>query len=339
MNGGLLVRALRDPASLGPDTDWSGLVSAARAEQLAGTLAMRMAGCDVPPRVAAIFASARRDAAYARTQALWEAEMARRALADLDVPVVLLKGTAFYAADLDACAGRSVGDLDILVPRADIERVEQALLAAGWERLKPADGYDDQYYRQWMHEIAPLIHRTRDRMIDVHHTILPLTARPTPDAESLIADSVELESGLRILAPADIIVHAAAHLIADGDLAGGLRNLWDIDRLLRQFAAADPAFWTTLEERAVRHQLRGAVRRAVRLSHQLYATPVPDGWRAWRPADALFRARLLARNAWGQERRKLLRFAFYVRSHWLRMPPLMLARHLWTKARRGRQPG
>ena len=51
-------------------------------------------------------------------------------------------------------------------------------------------------------------------------------------------------------------------------------------------------------------------------------------------ADRLFRARLLARNAWGQEKRKGLRFAFYVRSHWLRMPPLMLARHLWTKARR-----
>ena len=45
-------------------------------------------------------------------------------------------------------------------------------------------------------------------------------------------------------------------------------------------------------------------------------------------ADRLFRARLLARNGWGQEERKGLRFAFYVRSHWLRMPPLMLARHL-----------
>ena len=50
--------------------------------------------------------------------------------------------------------------------------------------------------------------------------------------------------------------------------------------------------------------------------------------------DRLFQARLLARNGWGQEKRKALRFAFYVRSHWLRMPPLMLARHLWIKATR-----
>ena len=45
-----------------------------------------------------------------------------------------------------------------------------------------SDPYDDAYYRRWMHELPPLIHRERDRMIDVHHTILPLTARITPDA-------------------------------------------------------------------------------------------------------------------------------------------------------------
>jgi hypothetical protein len=41
----------------------------------------------------------------------------------------------------------------------------------------------------------------------------------------------------------------------------------------------------------------------------------------------------MARNGWGQPVRPVLRFAFYVRSHWLRMPPLMLARHLLIKAR------
>jgi hypothetical protein len=332
MNATLLVRALRDPASVA-DCDWPGLISAARAEQLIGSLAFRMEGQPVPARVEAVFEAARRDAAYSRTQALWEAEMARRALAPLGVPVILMKGTAFHAANLEACIGRSVGDLDIMVPRASLDSVEAALIHAGWERMKEAQGYDDTYYRRWMHELPPLIHRTRDRMIDVHHTILPLTARPTPDAEALIADSVALENGLRILSPADIIVHAAAHLFADGDLAGGLRNLWDIDRLLREFAAADPDFWDRLDTRAAHHELQRAVRRAARLASDLYGTPVPDGWRARSVADPLFKARMLARNGWGQEKRKALRFAFYVRSHWLRMPPLMLARHLWKKAR------
>jgi hypothetical protein len=329
----LLVSALRDPAAIHA-CDWAGLVSAARAEQLIGSLAFRMEGRPVPPRIAAIFEDARRDAAHVRTQALWEAEMARRALAPLGVPVILMKGTAFHAAKLDASIGRSVGDLDIMVPRAVLEAVEAALLEAGWEHVKDIEGYDDGYYRRWMHELPPLIHRTRDRMIDVHHTILPLTARPRPDAEAMIAASVTLDNGLRILCPADIIIHAAAHLFADGDLAGGLRNLWDIDRLLREFAVA-PDFWRTLGERAHLHQLSGPVARALRLAARLYATPV-DPKVAGRPrlTDLLFEARLLARNSWGQEKKKALRFAFYIRGHWLRMPPLMLARHLWIKATR-----
>jgi len=325
----LLVRALRDPGAIG-ECDWPGLVSAARAEQLIGSLAFRMEGRKVPERIEALFEAARRDSAQVRTQALWEAEMCRRALAPLGIPVVLMKGTAFHAAGLEASIGRSVGDLDILVPRDRLAAVEAALVEAGWEHVKPTDGYDDSYYRRWMHELPPLIHKDRDRMIDVHHTILPLTARPRPDAAALIADSVLLENGLRILSPADIIVHAAAHLFADGDLAGGLRNLWDIDRLLREFDSPD--FRRRLEERARLHQLAGPVARALRLSHRLYGTPAAAGRLTL--ADRLFEARLLARNGWGQERRKLLRFAFYLRGHWLRMPPPMLARHLWIKATR-----
>ena len=328
----LLVVALRDPASvggLGPE-DWTSLLTAARAERLLGTLAHRVDARIAPPSVARILADARAGAAEERRAALWEAEMARRALAPLGIPVVLLKGTAFAAAGLDAGQGRSIGDLDILVPREVLGEAEQALRAAGWEWVKE-DAYDDSYYRRWMHELPPLIHRERDRMIDVHHTILPPTAQPTPDAAALLADAVPLGNGLSVLSNEDIIVHAAAHLFADGDLSGGLRNLWDIDRLLREFDTGD--FWRRLRERAERHQLLPAVSRALRLARDIYGTPVPQGW-GGRLSDRLYIRRLLVRDGWGRQGYLLTRLAFYVRSHWLRMPPLMLAKHLWTKAMR-----
>lgn len=305
--------------------DWTGVLSVARAEQLLGTLAHRVDGLALPERVAAIMADARESAAHERRTALWEAEMARRALAPLGVPVVLLKGTAYAAAGLAAGQGRSIGDLDLLVPRAALTAVEAALLDAGWEWVKP-DGYDDAYYRRWMHELPPLVHAERDRMADVHHTILPPTARPTPDAAALIADALPLGHGLSVLAPADMIVHAAAHLFADGDLSGGLRNLWDIDRLCREFGAGPD-----LIDRAAHHRLVPAVTRARRLAHDLYATPVDGIDLRLSPADRLFRRRLLARDGWGRETKLVTRAGFYIRSHWLRMPPLMLARHLWTK--------
>ncbi|MEA3016065.1 MAG: hypothetical protein QOI38_787 [Sphingomonadales bacterium] len=333
----LLARILAEPAAaraLNPD-QWTPLVTAARAESLLGSLAFRLEGePGLPRKVADILEDARRDSEQARTQALWEAEMARRALAATGVPMILLKGTAIVAAGLDAGRGRSIGDLDILVPRDRLDDVQRALLQAGWEWVK-ADAYDDLYYRRWMHELPPLIHRSRDRMIDVHHTILPPTARPTPDSAALIRASIALENGHRTLSPEDMVVHSAAHLFADGDLAGGLRNLWDIDRMLREFTARDPGFWPRLAERARLHQLRPAVARALRLARSLYATPVDPALAGRRRlSDLFFEARLLARNGWGQPTRRALRFAFYLRSHWMRMPPLMLARHLWTKATR-----
>lgn len=327
----ILAQALADPSGLPLDTDWTALVTMARAEQLLGTLAFRLDGLPLPETVAALLADARASAETGRRVALWEAEMARRALAPLDCPVVVLKGTAFAAAGLLAGRGRSIGDLDILVPRASLDAVEAALLAAGWEWVKP-DPYDDAYYRTHMHELPPLIHRERDRMIDVHHTILPLTARITPDAAGLIAASEPLGNGLAVLCPADMIVHAAAHLFADGDLAGGLRNLWDVHCLVEEFGTA------ALEPRATHHGLHRETMRAMRQCHRLFGTDIPVSWQKWDGVDPLYRRRVLARDGWGRPTRRVTRLVFYVRSHLLRMPLPLLARHLWTKWRGGYRP-
>jgi hypothetical protein len=309
----------------------------------------------VPYPAAQVLADVRLSNQTGLRQALWEAECARMALAAYPGKIVLLKGTAFAAAGYDAARGRSIGDLDILVARDGLDSVEAMLLAAGWEWVKP-DPYDDAYYRQWMHELPPLIHAERDRMIDVHHTILPLTARPRPDADALLGDARPLPCGLCILSPADMICHAAAHLIADGDLSGGMRNLWDIDRLVRQFLREEPGFSQTLAERAELHGLSHAVGRALRLSHRLFDTPAlrrepesaaataqsgsglrlsPENEKGRSMTDALFLRRITAVDGWGRKTRKVTRQAFYVRSHLLRMPPAMLARHLWTKWRKG----
>ena len=325
----LLASILREPQralSLG-SREWTNVISMARAEQLIGTLAHRLDGLEIPRAAAAILADARASAEQGRTAALWEAEMARRAIAEIRCPVVLLKGTAYVAAGLAAGVGRSIGDLDILVPRDALDAVEQAIIAAGWEWVKP-DPYDDAYYRRWMHELPPLIHRERDRMIDIHHTILPLTARITPDAAAMIADSVALANGIAVLNPADMLCHAAAHLFADGDLAGGMRNLWDIHCLIGEYGLDG------VEARARHHGLTAAIRRACHHAYRLYGGDIPAGWRRGDALDALIARRLAARDGWGRATRPVTRLGFYVRSHWLRMPPVMLARHLWTKGRR-----
>ncbi len=329
----LLVDALRDPAVATrlDASGWTALLTIARVEVLLGTLARRLSGLPVPEAVEPILEEARVNAEYQRRSALWEADCARRALDDYPGKVVLMKGTAYVAAGLKAGEGRHIGDLDILVAKLDLPQVETALLRAGWEWVKE-DAYDDAYYRDHMHELPPLIHKERDRMIDVHHTILPLTARPRPDAAAMLADANALANGLYVLSPTDMLIHSAAHLFADGELDGGLRNLWDLHCLMTEYG--DDAFWPALTNRAAHHQLLAPVERAARLAHQLYGTEIPNGWRRWHRQDRHYIRRLTARDHWGRGTHKFTRVIFYIRSHWLRMPPMMLARHLWTKWRK-----
>ena len=327
-----LLAGRREAAALAP-REWDGVIGVARSEAMLPTLAHRLDGADLPPTVAALFADQRAAAAVAQRQALWEAEMARRALAPVGIEFVLLKGAAYAAAGRACAAGRQIGDLDILVLATDIRRAENALLNAGWEWVK-SDPYDDFYYREHMHELPPLIHKSRDRMIDVHHTILPRTHRITPDALVLVSDAVASTDGFAVLNPTDMACHCAAHMLADGDLQGGLRNLWDFHLMTRDFAAGDPRFWEQLDRRARMHGLRDAAHRAARLSRDLYGAVLPAGWGGENATDRWFRQRLLARDDWGRVTRPLLEQAFYIRSHWLRMPPTMLAQHLWTKWRK-----
>ena len=333
-----LLAERRDPAALAPG-DWDGIIGVARSEAMLGTLAYRLEGAALPPTVAALFADQRMAAAVAQSQALWEAEMARRALAPAGIEFVLLKGAAYAAAGMACAAGRQIGDLDILVLASDIRRAENELLNAGWEWVK-SDPYDDHYYRAHMHELPPLIHAGRDRMIDVHHTILPRTHRITPDALILVSEALETPSGFRTLNPAAMVCHCAAHMLADGDLQGGLRNLWDFHCLVLDFLEDDPDFYLTVIEEASVHGLVDVVKRAFRLSHRLYGTPLKTYSRPLtlgfdrHGSDNLYIRRLLARDDWGRVTHPLLERAFYIRSHWLRMPPVMLAKHLWTKWRK-----
>jgi Uncharacterised nucleotidyltransferase len=210
--------------------------------------------------------------------------------------------------------------------------------------------YDQRYYRQWMHELPPLKHISRQTVLDVHHAILPTTARLKPDSVRLLAASRPIggEPRLRILAPVDMVLHSATHLFCNEDVGNGLRDLVDLDSLLRDFAR-DESFWPGLTVRAAELDLTRPLYYALRYAVRLLATPVPAGvLRAaeiGRPPsllrglmDTIFLRTLQPERAGATEgMAALARGSLYVRAHWLRMPPLLLAYHLLIKAFRREQ--
>jgi len=346
----LLSRTLRTPDVITrfSISEWDMLVRQARAAGLLARLAylFRQHGLTTAiPEVARWhFDAAETLSDKQRIAVRWELQQLRAAMSDLEGPLIVLKGAAYVAADLPAAEGRLFNDIDILIPRDYLSRAESSLMLAGWHATGLTE-YDKRYYRRWMHEIPPMQHVQRDTVIDVHHAILPETARYHPDSAKLRSCAVAVDGlpGIHVLAAEDRILHSATHLFHDGELQHGLRDLTDLDLLLRD-AGADRDFWLRLTARADELQLSRSLFYALRYLRHFLDTPFPGKVMVTLDAAAPNRAtlalmdriftRVLAPEhaSCADALTPAARLAAFVRAHWLRMPARLLIPHLFHKA-------
>ena len=344
----ILLTALREPGRMtgfGLD-EWDLLLRIARRTRLLGRLAVIMDETgeleQLPASVRDRFTAARVFVSQYQRTARWEINRILAALEGSDVPLVLLKGSAYILAGLPPSRGRLLSDVDLLVPRECLDSFEQTLLAHGWKAVKLED-YDQRYYRTWMHELPPLRHPDRLIEVDIHHTISPLTSRLRPDPEKLLADSIPLaDSRLRILQPVDMVLHSAVHLFHDGELANGLRDLVDQADLFQHFGK-QAGFWEELVGRARAQGLLRPLFYSMRYTHRLLAAELPDSAMSaigddapsgpvLRLMDYLIEAVMIPEHPdFPRRRHAVAQWLLYVRSHWLRMPPGMLLQHLARK--------
>ncbi len=340
--------------SLEPQTltepQWEAIVHMARHSgvlaRLASLLKARGQALGLPDRVRGVFEAELRLTEAHRRNVRWEVRRIEEAMAHAGLSFVLLKGAAYVIGELPPARGRLFEDVDILVPRDQVAQAEAALQQFGWRPLYHHP-YDQRYYRQWMHQIPPMRHCQRETVIDVHHTLLPETGPLTPDPEQLWTDRHSLPEWRRVSIPAseDLILHSAAHLFYDGTMENGLRDLMDLDALIRHFHGR-PGFWGQLQERARLMELLAPLADALRWSRYLLETPVPT--EAIPPPAATERSRSrvafldrlydeglrpdhpLCRGLFTRPAQALL----YIRSHALRMPVRLLVPHLLRKALR-----
>jgi hypothetical protein len=263
------------------------------------------------------------------------------ALSSVDDKLVLLKGGAYMQSQFEVGRGRLITDIDIIVPKAHIPRVERALNECGWNSSK-LDPYNESYYRRWSHETPALINNKRGTTLDLHHNILPPTARPNVNADLLFDEIQELKPGVYALSPRDMILHSATHLFHEGEFHHGLRDLWDLDRMLREFST-EKDFWPKLTERAAALELQDSLYHALVYTTATFDTPVPTpaineiasrAMRVRKPLmDFLFSRAF--RPSHPDTRLPMTQpalYLLYLRSHYLRMPMYLLIPHLARKA-------
>ena len=348
----LLRNVLRNPEAIASLTltEWDLLIRQGRAADLLGRIA---ADCDTGSGFADIpvqprwhIESASNLAKRQLRELEWEVEQIRVALSSSGFSLVLLKGAAYAMSGIAVAKGRLVSDVDIIVRREDLAGVESALMRRGWVSAAKSE-YDQRYYRTWMHEIPPMKHFQRGTVIDVHHAILPLTAKFRPSPEKLLAAAQPLahDARIKVLAPIDMLLHSATHLFHEGELEKGLRGLVDIDSLLAEFGGQEQ-FWTALVPRAVELELSRPLFYALRYASIMLGTAVPvsvsrsladtSGGRQsgfmLLLMDSLFLRALRPPHVSAADRfTPVARWLLYMRGHWLRMPPWLLIRHLVRK--------
>lgn len=334
--------------SLLPDlkpSEQTEVIRQARNTGLLGFLEARIGAGNVTGPLHDHLLSAKVHSDYNNQVLTWELNRLEKVLAPLPGPVILLKGAAYKALDLGLAEGRLASDVDLLVPRDQLLEAEALLLAADWQSMGE-DDYEQYYYREWMHELPPLQHEDRGTVVDLHHTILPLTAGIKPDPEKLISAAQPMASGpFYTLSPEDTVIHRATHLFYDGDLRDSLRELVDIHELLKTYST-DSAFEDRLAQRARELNLGKPLYYALYFCRDLLGTNISsrivDDLRInanrtpVRQLLCFFMGRQLTSLSPGQRgfTTTVSGWVLFLRSHWIKMPPLLLARHLVTQIRR-----
>lgn len=321
--------------------EWDLLIRQARQARLLGRLFYVLEHENVPKSVWHHLQSAKVHSDKQVTDLHWEVKHLRKVAVDLGFPLILLKGAAYAVTEHPASKGRLFSDIDLLVSIENIPVTERKLLMNGWIGTNQS-AYDQRYYRQWMHEIPPIQHIFRQSVIDLHHNILPLSTAICPNANLLIdkAENVVNQTGIQVLQPIDRIIHSATHLFHDGELEHGLRDLVDLDLLIRSLENDNGELATRAFELGLQKPLFYAIHYLTKILETPISSQSLNKIKQSSPnvlslkmMDFLFMRALMPNHSscndcWTD----LARWSLYVRSHYLRMPIHLLVPHLLRKS-------
>lgn len=344
----LLTEVLASPRRLASLSlaQWDELLRLARYTRVASKLYSEVEGqglsASIPPVAKDVLYGAAIQANHMQLMVRRELRAMDALVAELQTPVVLLKGAAYVLSGLPAANGRRMNDIDILVPREHLLEVESALKSAGWVYEESLSEYDERYYREWSHELPPLRHQESPVELDVHHNLIQTTGRIKLDSSLLFHDLVPVQgTSFYILSPVDMVLHSATHLFMSDELRGGMRDLVDMNTLCHYFSAQDCTYWSQLVARARLLGLQRPLFYAASAMRRNLNTAIPSevwvqielGGPSW-PVNQLMQRvidRHIAPSNIAKLRSPVCESLLYIRSHWIRMPPLMLIKHLAYK--------
>lgn len=279
---------------------------------------------------------------YADRQALqvrFECKEINKVLGRSVIEPVYLKGAGFTVRESRNNFGRIYSDIDLLIDQDELEEAQILLKRHGWASKVLSD-YDEKYYREWAHEIPPLSHVQRGTTIDVHHNIIPLISGRAPDVRVLRDSLVKTDEGLLVLSEEAAFLHSTIHLFTNEDFSHGFRDIVDLYQLAEEFG--DKTFWLKLIGLAEKTGFTLELYYCLACLNKFFDHPFPEFYNELKQQHDSMASRFVLWTLVGALKPhhpliqnhldRIKTFFIYIRGHWIKMPFIVLIKHLSIKA-------
>lgn len=194
-------------------------------------------------------------------------------LQNAGVLVIPLKGAHLAEVVYSDPALRPMSDLDLLVKRADLAKVENTLWEAGYGPCRPF--WPEAEHA--VHKHLPPLVKPSAVPLEIHWTIAIPASPFRVDVDGLwtrARPAVIAGTEALVLSPEDLLLHLCLHTSYQHRFAMGLKGLYDVSATLRHYR--DQIDWEQLRLRARLWGAGRCVYLTLHLARQLVAAPVPD---------------------------------------------------------------
>jgi putative nucleotidyltransferase-like protein len=272
----VLLAILRDPGFDGdPGSDWPALLEAARTEALVPRLyAWLLASEDRRRRAGAWVERLRPEMVRLTARGLaLTAELGQilRACQGAPLPCVALRGPALAERLYGEPTARPMGDLDLLVRRADLGSVRELLRGRGYHEFDRRRGFAEaySYTLEFYRPAEPAL------VVEPHWTIAypPAASRLDMDRVwSRCRRALVLGRETEILGAEDLVLHLCLHLV-HASPAAPLLWRWELDRVIRQ--EGPRLDWSAFAQTLAEAGVGAEVGQALREIRELFGTRLP----------------------------------------------------------------
>ena len=258
--------------------EWQAVVQAARRHRVSPLLFDKLKalhGANVVP--AKVLVSLREDYlgnAVRNLRLYRELHKIVTALHAEDIPVIVLKGAFLAELVYRGIASRTMGDLDLLVPRENLGEAVAILNSLGYQ---PRRSVDIDVALRFSHHLVACVRSGASAPVEIHWNLVrsrdDLTISPCEFWEHSLPETIGGVQ-VRVLCPEHLLLHLCHHIANHHVFELGLRPLCDIAETLRCYGKT--LNWSVVLQRAQQWRSQRGVFLALRLARDCLSAPVPE---------------------------------------------------------------